>query len=216
MTRPIPDSPMIGVTRVKPAPADPAVRKSLGFEPEHRVVGIVARVQRHRRFELFLAAVRELCDADPLARVLVVGRGTHREEVAVEPAAKLGLADRVIFAGYRGADYLDVLRSIDVFTFLVPGSDGTCRAVLEAAACGIPAVTSRRGALPEIVLDGETGFVVDEDPAALASAWHTLLNDPERRRAMGQAAARRAQLEFRPERLADTVEGLYGDVLKRD
>ena len=53
-----------------------------------------------------------------------------------------------------------MLRASDVFTFLVPGSDGTCRALLEAAACGIPAVT-RRGALPEIVLHGETGLVVE-------------------------------------------------------
>ena len=53
----------------------------------------------------------------------------------------------MIFAGYRDRDYVDVLRAADVFTLLVPGSDGTCRALLEATACGLPAVTTRRGAL---------------------------------------------------------------------
>jgi glycosyltransferase involved in cell wall biosynthesis len=70
-------------------------------------------------------------------RLVVVGRGTHIEETAVARRA-LGIADRVVFAGYRTHDYADVLRCFDVFTFLVPGSDGGCRALLEAAACGFP------------------------------------------------------------------------------
>ena len=102
-----------------------------------------------------------------------------------------------------------MLRTIDVFTFLVPGSDGTCRALLEAAACGIPAVTSRRGALPEIVVDGETGLLVDEDPEALAAGWHALLSDPDRRRTLGAAARKRAETLFTPERFAEDVTELY-------
>jgi glycosyltransferase involved in cell wall biosynthesis len=147
-------------------------------------------------------------------RFLVVGRGTHREELAVRPAERLGLAARVVFAGHRREDYADVLRSMDVFTLLVPGSDGTCRAVLEAAACGIPAVTTRRGALPEIVADGETGCVVDEDADALAGAWARLLGDAALRRALGAAAARRARTLFDPAVLAEGVEALYREVLE--
>jgi glycosyltransferase involved in cell wall biosynthesis len=105
------------------------------------------------------------------------------------------------------------LRAIDVFTFLVPGSDGTCRALLEAAACGIPAVTPRRGALPEIVADGETGLLADESPAALASAWQTLFADPARRAAMGAAAHARAAKCFAPDGLADSVLRLYDAAL---
>ena len=92
-------------------------------------------------------------------------RGTHIEETAVQPAARLGIADRVLFAGYRAGDYADVLRCCDVFTFLVPGSDGGCRALLEAAACAIPAVTTRRGALPDLVEDGRTGLLVTQHRA---------------------------------------------------
>ncbi len=114
-----------------------------------------------------------------------------------------------MFAGYRAGDYADVLRAIDVFTFLVPGSDGTCRALLEAAACGIPAVTTRRGALAEIVVDGETGVLADETPASLAAAWEALLGEPARRAALGAAASRRARLLFTAEKLADAVLRLY-------
>lgn len=199
----------VDLERFRPAPPDPAVRASLGLEVSDRVIGIVARAQRHRRFDWLLAAMQRLAQGDPRARLVVVGRGTHIEETAVRPAARLGIADRVIFAGYRTADYVDVLRSFDVFTLLVPGSDGSCRALLEAAGCGIPAVVSRRGALPELVRQGETGLAVEEDADALASAWRALLDDAPRRAAMGAAARRRAETEFSPERLAARVEALY-------
>ena len=133
------------------------MRAALGLAPEHEVIGIVARVQPHRRFDLLLAAAQRLFAQRPAARLLIVGRGTQREALAERPARALGIADRVVFAGYRHHDYADVLRAIDVFTFLVPGSDGSCRALLEAMACGIPAVTTRRGALAEIVADGRDG-----------------------------------------------------------
>ncbi len=199
----------VDLERYRPRPPDPRVRSALGLEPRHRVVGIVARVQAHRRFDLLLEGAARLFAADPDARLLVVGRGTRRAELAEQPAARLGIADRVVFAGYRAGDYADVLRAIDVFTFLVPGSDGTCRALLEAQACGIPAVTTRRGALPELVEDGRTGLLVDEDPESLAKAWGALLSDPARRAALGAQAAQRAAVRFAPDRYASDVLALY-------
>lgn len=198
--------------RFRPGPADPALRASLGLPPGP-VLGVVARVQRHRRFDLLLESFRRLAARRPEARLLIVGRGTRLDELARRPAHELGLADRVVFAGYRGADYLAVLRQIAVLVFLVPGSDGTCRAVLEAAACGIPALTSRRGALPEIVVDGETGRVVDEDPDSLAAAAEELLGDAELRGRLGAAARRRAERLFTPERFAEEVQALYASLL---
>ena len=76
-----------------------------------------------------------------------------------------GLAEAVVCAGYRDGDYPAVLRWMDVLTLVVPGSDGTCRALLEGLASGVPAVVSRRGALPEIVANGTAGRIV-EDRAA--------------------------------------------------
>jgi glycosyltransferase involved in cell wall biosynthesis len=199
----------VDLARFAPAPSDKVVRDSLGLAPEHRVIGIVARAQRHRRFELLLEAAARLARSDATVRLVVIGRGTHIEQTAVQPAARLGIADRVLFAGYRTDDYADVLRCCDVFTFLVPGSDGGCRALLEAAACGIPAVTSRRGALPELVEDGRTGILVDEEPERLAAAWQALLDDPRRRAEMGRAARARAEREWSPEQLVARVDALY-------
>jgi glycosyltransferase involved in cell wall biosynthesis len=204
----------VDLERFRPGVPDGAMRESLGLEPGQPVVGIVARAQRHRRFDLLMQAAAELTRRQPAARLLVIGRGTHIRETAHEPANRLGIGDRVVFAGYRTADYVDVLRSIDVFTFLVPGSDGGCRALLEAAACGIPAVATGRGALSELVVEGETGLIVPERAEALAAAWHALLVDGARRTAMGGAARRRAETHFAPERLSREVLALYAEVLR--
>jgi glycosyltransferase involved in cell wall biosynthesis len=199
----------VDTERFTPRPPAPAVRASLGLAPEHFVVGITARVQRHRRFDLLLAAMARFAREVPEARLLVIGRGTHLEETARRPAVRLGLGDRVVFAGYRSADYADVLRASDVFTMLVPGSDGSCRALLEAAACGIPAVTTDLGTLPEIVVDGETGLVVPADAGGLAAAWAKLRESPALRGRLGAAARLRAETCFSPARLAEQVEALY-------
>jgi glycosyltransferase involved in cell wall biosynthesis len=204
----------VDLDRFSPAASDARVRAGLGLAPEHRVVGIVARVQSQRRFDLLLDAMGRLSGRDPLARLLVVGRGTRREELAIAPAQRLGLADRIVFAGYRRDDYVDVLRAMDVFTLLVPGSDGGCRAVLEASACGIPAVTTRRGALSEIVDDGVTGRVVAEDAEALAKAWAEILNDRPRREAWSRAARARAEQRFSISGRAAAVERLYRGVFE--
>jgi glycosyltransferase involved in cell wall biosynthesis len=199
----------VDLQRFAPRPPDPALRASRGRAPEPVVIGITARVQRHRRFDLLLRAMARLVQDIPEARLLVIGRGTHLEETARRPAERLGLAQRVIFTGYRTADYPAVLGACDLFTMLVPGSDGGCRALLESAAAGLPAVVTDLGSLPEIVAHGETGRVVPPDPARLADAWRELLEDAPLRQKFGAAARQRAELCFSPARLAEEVEGLY-------
>jgi glycosyltransferase involved in cell wall biosynthesis len=199
----------VDLDRFRPGPRNDALRARLGLASEQRVLGVVARVQAHRRFDLLFAAVAPLLRAEPLVQLLVVGRGTRIDALAKEPARRLGIENRVVFAGYRRDDYAEVLRCIDVFTLLVPGSDGGCRALLEAAASGIPAVTTARGALPEIVIDGETGLVVEEEAQAFTNAWGCLLRDSARCAEMGAAARRRAESEFSRTQYAETVDRLY-------
>jgi glycosyltransferase involved in cell wall biosynthesis len=185
------------------------VRKEFGCEPDQPLLGVVARVQPHRRFDLLFAAFRRLVDRGSRARLVILGRGTRLDEVARRPVAELGLEQSVVFAGYRDAGYVDTLRALDCLTFLVPGSDGTCRAVLEAAACGVPCVASRRGALPEIVEHEQTGLLIDELPESLVAAWEQMLADDGRRERYSARAAAAAPSRFSPDRLAAEVEQLY-------
>ncbi|MEZ4333462.1 MAG: glycosyltransferase [Myxococcota bacterium] len=193
---------------------DPA-RDALPVADEAFLIGVVARLQPHRRFDLLFAALAELVRARPEVRLVLFGRGTRAEAVVGEPVRRLGLERFVVRAGYRTEDYARLLAAMDVVTFLVPGSDGTCRALREAAALGRPLVGTRRGAIPEIVVDGETGLLVDETPASLAAAWASLAADPARRQAMGEAARRDARVRFAPEALGAFTERFYEAIVAR-
>ncbi|MBI4230887.1 MAG: glycosyltransferase family 4 protein [Planctomycetes bacterium] len=199
--------PLAGRASVIPAPLDtrrwrpdrtdlPDLRGSLGLSRDHVVFGIVARIQGKRRFDLlweaFVRASREV----PQARLVVIGRGTRQREVAEEPLRKMGLTDRVILAGYRVEDYDAALATLDAKIYLVPGTDGTCRALRQAMAMGKPAIGTRRGMIPQIVTDGTDGILVDETPDALAGAIARLANDIDLRARMGIVAAAKARSEW--------------------
>lgn len=179
------------------------------------LVGCVARLAPRRGHRELLAGFRELLERVPEARLLLVGKGEARP--ALEAAVvEMGLGERVIFAGYRDRDLPEVLAALDCFVLMAPGSDESCRAVLEAMAAGCPVVAPRIGALPEAVLHGATGLLLDDDrPMGVAAALEALLVDRERARAMGAAARRRAQAEFAPGRYAQDVERVYAAALAR-
>jgi glycosyltransferase involved in cell wall biosynthesis len=174
------------------------------------VVGVVARMQRHRRFATLLEGV-SLAKVPDL-RVVVVGRGTHMQEVAVEPAKRLGLTN-VVFTGYLGDKYLDTLAGFDALLFLVPGSDGTCRAIREAMAMGRAVIGARRGMIPEIVEDGKTGLVIDDTPENIAHAIERLAADRALCRAMGQAGRAKALNLYGLKRQAAEVKKIYESIV---
>jgi glycosyltransferase involved in cell wall biosynthesis len=196
------------------ARVDTALRRSLGLSPSDVVVGIVARIQRHRRFEVFLEAFRQASREMPNLRAILVGRGTNMIPVAVEPAKRMGLNGRVLFPGYKGGEeYVEALASMDIKVFLVPGTDGSCRAVREAMAMGVPIIAARRGMLPEMVKEGEVGLLVEDSPENLANAILKLARDAALRRKMGQAARKRAVEYFSLDREEEEVEAIYNTLL---
>lgn len=199
----------IDLERFDPKRPGQDVRPALGVSPKEVLVGIVARIQRHRRWDLLLEAMALLAKRAPQVKLMIVGRGTHMEEVAVRPAKAMGLGEKVIFPGYRKHDYVDYLRAMDLKVFLVPGSDGSCRAVREAMAMGKPVVATRRGMLPELVEEGRTGILVEEEPEALAKAIERLAFDTALREAMGEAARARALRDFSLEKQALEVARFY-------
>jgi starch synthase len=86
---------------------------------------------------------------------------------------------------------------------------------LEAMACGTPVVASRVGGIPEVVVDGETGWLVEPgDPAALARALRNALADPDRARRMGEAGRRRVEAQFSWDRIATRTLDVYRDAIE--
>ncbi|MFM1921008.1 MAG: hypothetical protein RLZZ303_2642 [Candidatus Hydrogenedentota bacterium] len=204
----------VDLVRFDPRRPLPDLRSRLGIPGDAFVVGIVARMQTHRHYEDLFTAFRRLADADATARLVVIGRGTRQEEVGFAPVRQLGLEDRVVFTGYLdGEDYVGALRMLDAGVFLVPGSDGTCRAVRELLAMGIPMMVADRGMLREIVMDGVTGAVFDGSAQALAELMLDWSASPKRRRAMGDAACHHARTTFDPVQQSAMVLGIYERLL---
>ncbi len=204
----------LDLTRFEPHKKYKDMRPVFGISPSSPVVGIVARFQRYRRTDILLEAMAHLIKAIPEVRLLLVGHSSQMQQSVIEPMERLGIASHVILAGYRVDDYRDMLASMDVFCLLTPGSDGTARALREAMAMGKPSVVTNKGMLPELVQDGVTGLVVQEDPEAVYHALLTLVQDERLRKAMGQAAYEMAHREFRLERQAEQVEAFYQKIRK--
>jgi glycosyltransferase involved in cell wall biosynthesis len=205
----------LDLDRFNPARGDGAKgRAALGLKPDDVVAGIVARIQRHRRWRELLEGFAQARKTVPGLRLVVVGRGTHREEVAIRPAREMGLGDAVVFSGYRGDDYLDVLAGFDFKVFLVPGSDGTCRAAREAMAMGKPVVASRTGMLKEIIEHEKTGLLVVTEPGDLAKAFRRMAEDPGLRTRMGRAAREKAVAEYGLVKQAEAMENAYRKIVE--
>ncbi len=196
-----------------PVPKSEKLLIEFGLTPDEPIAGIVARVQKHKNFPLLLNALEKVVREIPQFKFLIVGRGSKLDTLAREPVIKKGLQKNVIFTGYRSDDYRDVLNLFDFKIFLYPGSDGACRAVREALACGKPVVALKSGILPELIKDGETGMLVDEQPNDLAQAIITMFRENEYRLRCSHAARKYAEETLSPERYVKKVLNCYKSIL---
>ena len=204
----------VDVARFSPEADGRPVRAELALG-DAPVAGCVARMVPGRGHDVLLRAASRLRERLPGARVALVGRGEHRP--ALEGLRReLQLEDTVVFAGYRGPDLPATLAALDCLVLLGAGSEESCRAVLEGMAAARPVGAARVGAVPEIVVDGETGWLVDVTPEAVAAGLEAALGDRARARRMGAAGRRRVETLFTPSRRAGLVEEVYEGVLTKE
>ena len=171
-----------------------AVRAELALGQDTPVVGVVGRLETQKGHVYLLEAWTEVIRARPDARLLVVGEGSLRGELARQ-ARDAHIAESVIFTGFRS----DVPRLLDTVDVLALPSlhEGMPLTVIEAAAAGRPVVATAVDGTPEVVRDGETGYLVPPaDPAALAKALLAVLGDADAARRMGREAHRWARERF--------------------
>lgn len=198
---------------------DPMIVKSnrdtYALSEDAIVGGIVARVQKHRRFDVLLEALQIVINEFPGFRFMIIGRGTHIEEIALKPSQKKGIRTNLIFTGYKKEDLPETLKCLNLKIFLVPGSDGSCRAVREAMAMGIPVIAANRGMLPEIIEDGKDGLIINDTPEKLAKAIMFLVEHPELRQKMGDNAFQKSRRQFDLRHQTKKIEAIYEEIVRK-
>jgi glycosyltransferase involved in cell wall biosynthesis len=176
-----------------------AVRKDLGISPDAKVVGAVATMRPEKAIDVLIQAAAPLARQFPDVRVLLVGgpdfvQPQVRAELE-EIRDGLNLQDVVTFVGLR-LDIPDIVSAFDV-AVLCSDREASPLSIMEYMEAGKPTVATRVGGIPELVQDEQTGLLVEpRDPDGLAKAVATLLDDPERRAAMGEAARELRRTEY--------------------
>jgi glycosyltransferase involved in cell wall biosynthesis len=167
----------------------------------------VGRLSAEKNVETLLRAVAIVVRQRPGFRLRIAGDGKCREALE-QLSVSLEVSRHVAFVGEVGhaAEAL-----VGASMFVLPSlSEGLPVTVLEAMAAGLPVVAARVGGVPEVVVDGRTGLLVEAgDAAGLAHSIVQLLEDPDRARGMGSAGRSRAQTEFDVRTMVALYESLY-------
>lgn len=204
-----------GVERLERAESDVSRTKSeLGVGADDLIVGMVANMNRAvKGVAYFLDMIPLVLEAVPGARFLMLGRG-KLEAMLQARAAELGVEARVIFAGYKvDIDRYYAVMDVSVLTSL---SEGLSITVLESMRHGLPVVVTNVGGNPEIVVDGESGFLVPpRDVRVLADRVVKLLKDPVLRQRLGSAGRRRVERDFAIANIAAAYLRIYDELISR-
>jgi len=183
------------------------IRPALGVGQEEDVLVCVANLRSAKGHEVLLDAAHLLKEEGVPFSLWLAGDGDLRPEVEAKVRA-LDLGQHVRLLGRR-ADIPDILADADVFV-LASHWEGMPGAIMEAMAARLPVVATRVGGIPELVVEGETGFLVPPgDAAALAAALKRLLGDPDLRHRMGQAGHGRITAHFRLDDKVREQEEVY-------
>ena len=174
----------------------------------------VGRLVPQKDFHTLLHAFAEASARFPDTQLWIAGDGPERSELE-RLAQRLNLQSRVRFLGLR-KDIPDLMRIVDAFV-LSSAWEGMPNVVLEAAASGLPVVSTQVSGVGDIVLAEKTGYLVPPgDPNALADAMLRLMHLPEPlRRQMGQRARKHVKEHFDLERIVDRWEDLYQRLLQK-
>ncbi len=173
------------------------IAREFGIPRDAKIVVTVSVLREGKGVEVLLRAFESVDDA----WLLIIGDGPKREEWQ-----RLAKSDRIRWAGFR-RDVNELLPGCDLFV-LASFEDAFPTVLLEAMAAGLPVVASRVGGIPEITVET---LVPPGDARALANAVRDLLANDERRRAMGEAAQRRARERFSTAAWIARLEQIYED-----
>lgn len=182
-------------------------RNDLSLPEKAFCLGTVARLDPIKNQTMMLRALDAVLRDDDSVHLLIVGDGPERRHLEQE-VLRLGLNAHVHFTGFRD-DIADLMKLMDVF-LLTSFSEGTAMTLLEAMATALPCLATAVGGNPEIVIDGQTGFLVpSDDHHALAEKIMLLRSNPQLAIRLGATGRKRFGEKFSVGTMAKAYEKLY-------
>jgi glycosyltransferase involved in cell wall biosynthesis len=186
-------------------------RRYLGIPVDRFAVGWVGRMTAVKRTDDVLVAFKALRAGGVDACLCMVGDGPDREQLE-RRAHELGIVRDTLFLGYQ-EDVAPLYAAFDALV-LPSGNEGTPVSAIEALAAGRPVVATRVGGVPDVVRDGEDGFLVEAGATdELADRLARLARDPALRDQMGKQGRERVLPRYAVDRLVDDVDRLYQSLL---
>ncbi|MDR4480000.1 MAG: glycosyltransferase family 4 protein [Nitrospira sp.] len=196
------------------SPAKPRqdIRSELGIPPGHLLVGIISYLRDYKGHRYFVEAAAKVLKQHQAVAFLIVGEGPEEQNIRGQ-IERLGMTADVRLLGFRD-DLLDVFRSLDLFVIPTVEGDTIPQVLMQALAIGLPVVSTTTGSIPDVLADGEAGFIVPpRDPDALAERIGRLLTDPALRAAMGRRGRQTVEQSYSIDRMVDELERVYRRVI---
>ncbi len=185
--------------RLQPSNQPSELRKKYNIADDQLLVGIIARLSPVKDHYTFLKAAQRVLEKNDNIRFMIAGEAS---EISMDDlksiAADMGIAEEVIFIErHPDITAAALMAAIDIGIVASTGSEVICRVAVEYMAMAIPQIVTRVNVLPEIIDDGQNGFIVDPaEPEALAKAILTLAENHEMRKKIGQTGRRYAEERF--------------------
>ena len=203
----------VDVEECRPRPPDRGLRGRWGLGPEHFVAVAGGRLSREKGVHITVRAAAAAMAKVPAVRLLILGDGRERERLQAL-AQRLGISDRVVFAGWH-RDMPRVLSVADVVVHLSL-TEGLGLAIIEAMAMGKCVLAARVGGIPEIIDHGKTGLLVPRGSALEAGdILFRLARARERCGELGPAARARVVDRFQLDTVAGSICKYYSELLEK-
>jgi glycosyltransferase involved in cell wall biosynthesis len=202
----------IDIMRFKDFKESTKLRNGLSISKKARIVGTVGKLSSpQKNIPLFLRSAKIVAGRLSDVRFVVVGGG-RLLNLMKNLSSDLGISEKVHFTGER-EDIPEILDALDVFV-LSSYKEGLPNVIMEAMAAAKPVVATSVGGVPELVVDGVTGFLVpSNDEEKLSQAVIRLLTNPEMSKEMGEEGRRRVSEFFSADRMIKEIESLYSHLL---
>ncbi|MBT2693244.1 N-acetyl-alpha-D-glucosaminyl L-malate synthase BshA [Bacillus sp. ISL-55] len=200
-------------TRINKRTDSSQLRKEYGILPEEKVVIHVSNFRPVKRVQDVIKTFAGIAEKMP-AKLLLVGDGPEMKNVC-NLASELGIRDKVLLLGKQ--ERVEELYSLSDLMLLLSEKESFGLVALEAMACGVPCIGTNVGGIPEVIVDGETGYICElGNIEEITEKAVDILSSPESHKRFAEKSVERAEKSFSAEQIVSEYESIYYNIVGQD